>query len=90
MTFDPVVHRVHTDGRIAHDGAGRARGPGPKSLARSDVRADDEVMTEGPHTCPYCELRFDYHNEVKDHILRDHPDHPAVALTAEIHEIPHI
>ena len=46
-------------------------------------------MTDGPHTCPYCELRFDYHNEVKDHILCDHPDHPDVAITAEIHEMPH-
>jgi hypothetical protein len=45
-------------------------------------------MTDRPHTCPYCELRFDYHNEVKDHILRDHPDHPEVALTADIHELP--
>jgi hypothetical protein len=45
-------------------------------------------MTDRPHTCPYCELRFDYHNEVKDHILHDHPDHPGVALSADIHEIP--
>ena len=46
-------------------------------------------MKDGPHTCPYCELRIEYHNEVKDHILRDHPDHPDVAVTAEIHEMPH-
>ena len=47
-------------------------------------------MTERVHTCPYCELRFDYHNEIKDHILRDHPDHPTVASTVEIHEMPHV
>ena len=63
---------------------------GPKPLARQGWRALDEVMSAGPHTCPYCELRFDYHNEVKDHILRDHPDHPDVAATAEIHELPHV
>jgi hypothetical protein len=46
-------------------------------------------MEEAPHTCPYCELRFGYHYEVKDHILRDHPEHPDFALTAEIYELPH-
>ncbi len=46
-------------------------------------------MSKGPRQCPYCELRFEYHNEVKDHILQDHPDHPDVALPAEIHEMPH-
>ena len=29
------------------------------------------------HQCPYCELRFRYANEVKDHVVRDHPDHAA-------------
>jgi RNA polymerase subunit RPABC4/transcription elongation factor Spt4 len=38
--------------------------------------------------CPYCELRFLTHNEVKDHIIHDHPEHAGVALTAEIHELP--
>jgi hypothetical protein len=27
------------------------------------------------HQCPYCELRFRYANEVKDHVVHDHPDH---------------
>lgn len=40
--------------------------------------------------CPYCVLRFVTHNEVKDHILRDHPDHEHMAVTAEIHELPHV
>lgn len=44
-------------------------------------------MDHGPHTCPYCELRFLFHNEVKDHILHDHPEHSAVA-DIEIHELP--
>ncbi len=46
-------------------------------------------MNEGPHSCPYCELRFVYHDEVRDHIIHDHPDHPDVATTVEIHELPH-
>jgi hypothetical protein len=45
-------------------------------------------MTEQAHTCPYCELRFDYHDEVRDHIRREHRDHSQVALV-EIHEMPH-
>jgi len=45
-------------------------------------------MTDTPRQCPYCELRFVYHNEVKDHILRDHPGRSVVA-TIELHEMPH-
>lgn len=41
-----------------------------------------------PHTCPYCDLRFVYHNEVKEHILLDHPDHADVVATIEPHELP--
>jgi hypothetical protein len=46
-------------------------------------------MDDSPRQCPYCELRFPTHNEVKDHILREHPDHEHVAATVEIHEFPH-
>jgi hypothetical protein len=46
-------------------------------------------MSEGPHTCPYCELRFEYHDEIRDHISHDHPDHPDVVAGVEIHEMPH-
>jgi len=46
-------------------------------------------MSENVHQCPYCELRFEYHNEVKDHIMRDHPDHADVVATVEMHEMPH-
>ena len=51
--------------------------------------SDDQFMSDQPRHCPYCELRFVNHNEVKDHILHDHPDHAEVALSAEIHELPH-
>lgn len=39
--------------------------------------------------CPYCELRFEYHNEVKEHILLDHVEHAAVVASIEPHELPH-
>ena len=40
------------------------------------------------HACPYCELVFSYHEEVKDHVLRDHPEHEAVVASIEVHELP--
>jgi hypothetical protein len=46
-------------------------------------------MDELPHQCPYCELRFTYHNEVKDHVLHDHTDHADVVAGIELHELPH-
>ena len=42
------------------------------------------------HQCPYCELRFEYMNEVKDHVLHDHREHTLAFLTVEPHELPHI
>lgn len=41
------------------------------------------------HVCPYCELVFSYHEEVKDHILHDHPEHADVVAGLEMHELPH-
>jgi hypothetical protein len=41
------------------------------------------------HTCPYCELRFEYMNEVKDHIVHDHPQHAEAYLLVDPHELPH-
>jgi hypothetical protein len=41
------------------------------------------------HACPYCDLMFSYHNEVKDHILHDHPEHAAVVDSIEPIELPH-
>ncbi len=54
-------------------------------------RRDKWAMDTRPdtHTCPYCELVFVYHNEVKDHIEHDHPEHAAVVATVEMHELPH-
>ena len=42
-----------------------------------------------PHYCPYCELAFEYHNEVVDHIRHDHPEHAASVAGIEPHELPH-
>ena len=49
------------------------------------------VMTgeQHVHTCPYCELRFEYMNEVKDHIVHDHPRHAEAFLLVDPHELPH-
>ena len=52
-------------------------------------REEVAVQRHEPRACPYCELMFEYHEEVRDHILRDHPDHVDVAATAEMHELPH-
>jgi hypothetical protein len=46
-------------------------------------------MYEPAHQCPYCELRFAYHNEIKDHVLRDHPDRAEAFAAVELHELPH-
>jgi len=65
------------------------RSTGPLTLVIAVEQRDDECMDDSPRQCPYCELRFPTHNEVKDHILREHPDHEHVAATVEIHEFPH-
>ncbi len=41
------------------------------------------------HTCPYCELRFEYMNEVKDHVVHDHQEHAEAFLLVDPHELPH-
>jgi hypothetical protein len=47
------------------------------------------MVSSDTHTCPYCELVFEYHEEVKDHVIHDHPDHAAVVALLEVHELPH-
>jgi hypothetical protein len=41
------------------------------------------------HACPYCDLVFSYHEEVKDHIVHDHPRHAHVVASVEMRELPH-
>jgi len=43
---------------------------------------------EHPHSCPYCDLRFLYATEVRDHVLHDHKEHAAAFLYVETHELP--
>jgi hypothetical protein len=45
-------------------------------------------MDDGNRHCPYCDLWFTYHNEVKDHILNDHPEHAAMVAALDLHELP--
>lgn len=47
------------------------------------------VTSSHVHQCPYCELMFEYHAEVKDHIEHDHPEHAAVVANADPRELPH-
>jgi hypothetical protein len=54
------------------------------------VIGDDDLMTASTtHACPYCELIFSYHNEVKDHIIHDHPEHAEMVESIEPRELPH-
>lgn len=66
---------------------GRAN-PGRRSLAPSERGSDDRDVDEIIRQCPFCPLRFAYHQEVKDHILHDHPDHAAAFVGIELHELP--
>jgi hypothetical protein len=60
------------------------------SLGRIDPTPEVVMIVSSyTHTCPYCELVFEYHEEVKDHVIRDHPDHAAVVALLEVHELPH-
>ncbi len=47
-----------------------------------------ESMEEN-RQCPYCDLVFAYHNEVKEHIMHDHREHADVVAGIEPHELPH-
>lgn len=40
------------------------------------------------HQCPYCELRFVYANDLKDHVVHDHVEHAASYAAVELHEMP--
>lgn len=40
------------------------------------------------HQCPYCELKFLYLTEVKDHVQHDHKEHADVVSRIEAHEMP--
>ncbi len=50
---------------------------------------DNGDMRTDRHTCPYCELVFSLHYEVKDHILHDHPEHADSVADIEPREMPH-
>jgi hypothetical protein len=45
-------------------------------------------MTDHTHQCPFCVLRFRYHNEVKDHVIADHPEHADEFVGVTPYELP--
>ena len=47
------------------------------------------AMSNDTHTCPFCDLVFSYHEEVKDHVVHDHPVHAAEVVNTEMRELPH-
>ena len=38
------------------------------------------------HQCPFCEVRFLYINELRDHVIKDHPEHADSFLPVTPHE----
>ncbi len=42
----------------------------------------------GVHHCPYCELRFQFAAEVKDHVIHDHPKHADAFAGVAAPELP--
>lgn len=52
------------------------------------VLSSNGTMSERIHQCPFCEIRFLYANEVKDHVIHDHPEHAEEFLLVEVHELP--
>ena len=64
---------------------------GRRSLARSGNRRNSVVMplNEIIHQCPYCELRFNYMAEVKDHVMHDHKEHAESFEGVQVTELPH-
>jgi len=40
------------------------------------------------HQCPFCELRFENINEVRDHVVSDHPSHAPEFETSTVSERP--
>src|SRR5262249_1041665 len=74
-------------------GGGRRRGPARLAISlwtldltvrealsvsgRSPLRRCHMAIGNDTHTCPFCDLVFSYHEEVKDHVVHDHPTHAA-------------
>ena len=38
--------------------------------------------------CPFCELRFAFVNEVRDHVIKDHRLHAQEFMPVSPHELP--
>lgn len=65
----------------------RAYGPiplvaGPRSWFSQDMSETSIHI----HQCPFCDLRFPSVNEVRDHVIHDHPTHAKSFETTTPHE----
>ena len=64
---------------------------GPRSLPVDRDVAHTRRMQFGDvvHQCPFCELRFAYMAEVKDHVIHDHPARAEGFAGTQTTELPH-
>ena len=69
--------------------ANRPTASGRTALSGRARRSHTPDMDETTRQCPYCELRFEYHGEIKDHIMRDHPERADVVRDIDPYELPH-
>ena len=74
--------------RLAEDGRPFGTCRRTPSARQPQVEVIEMRDKEHPHTCPYCDLRFLYATEVRDHVLHDHKEHAQAFLYVETHELP--
>jgi hypothetical protein len=61
-----------------------------KPLLRGWESWFSRVMTDASvhiHQCPFCEVRFLYVNELRDHVINDHPQHADSFISMTPHEL---
>ena len=65
---------------------------GPLWARAQGATTEEEVSMmrdeKHPHQCPYCDLRFRYASEIRDHALHDPKEHAEAFLYVETHELP--
>jgi hypothetical protein len=44
-------------------------------------------LQQHTHQCPFCELRFAFVNEVRDHVIKDHGRHAHEFMPVTPHEL---
>jgi hypothetical protein len=76
------------DRRAGREAATLVPCTGGSSARQQKLEVSSMRDEEHPHQCPYCDLRFLYASEIRDHVLHDHADHAEAFLDVEIHELP--